>query len=99
MFKELSIAKDAICKGTRIITPHSLQNKVIKITHEGHQGLVKTKQLPRSRVWLPKVDEKILLLLALALHVKLLPSGDYVLVIIDEHSRFPEIRINHFNIG
>ena len=58
MFKELSIAKDAICKGTRIITPHSLQNKVIKITHEGHQGLVKTKQLPRSRVWLPKVDEK-----------------------------------------
>ena len=53
---ELSIARGVIWRGTRI--PKRLQGKVIKIAHEGHQGLVKTKQLLRSRVWFPKIDDK-----------------------------------------
>ncbi len=119
--EELSIAKGVILRGNRIIIPKSLQNKVIKIAHEGHQGLVKTKQLLRSRVWFPKMDEAVSAVvnpcIACQATVNMpsqepvkstqlpngpweslavdyygpLPSGDYVLVVIDEYSRFPEI--------
>ena len=107
-------------RGNRI-EPKSLQNKVIKIAHEGHQGLVKTKQLLRSRVWFPKMDEAVSAVLGPCIACQAtvntpsqepvkstqlpngpweslavdyygpLPSGDYVLVVIDEYSRFPEI--------
>ena len=118
---ELSIAEGIILRGTKIVVPKSLQNKVIKIAHEGHQGLVKTKQLLRSRVWFPKMDELVSSVvgpcvacqatvnipsqepinstqlpngpwesLAVDYHGPL-PSGDYVLVVIDEYSRFAEI--------
>ena len=55
----LSIAKGVILRGAKIVILKSLQNKVIKIAHEGHQGLTKTKQLLRSRVWFPKMDELV----------------------------------------
>ena len=119
--EEPSIANGVILRGNRIIIPKSLQNKVIKIAHEGHQGLVKTKQLLRSRVWFPKMDEAVSAVLGPCIACQAtvntpsqepvkstqlpngpweslavdyygpLPSGDYVLVVIDEYSRFPEI--------
>ncbi|CAB4011829.1 Hypothetical predicted protein [Paramuricea clavata] len=58
--EKLSITKGVILRGNRIMTPKSLQNKVIKVAHEGHQGLVKDKQLLRSRVWFPKMDDAVL---------------------------------------
>ena len=29
------------------------------IAHEGHQGLVKTKQLLREKTWFPGIDENV----------------------------------------
>ena len=108
-------------RGTKIIIPKSLQSKVVRIAHEGHQGLVKTKQFLRSRVWFPKMDEVVSSVVgpcvacqatmytpsqepiqstqlpngpweSLAVdYYRPLPSGDYVLVVIDEYSRFAEI--------
>ena len=46
-----------ILRGSRIILPESLRLKVIHIAHEGHQGLVKTKQLLREKVWYPGIDK------------------------------------------
>ena len=37
--------------------PESLRQKAIQIAHEGHQGLVKTKQLLREKVWYPGIDK------------------------------------------
>ena len=45
---ELSVAEGLILKGSKIVIPPKMQKRVIKIVHEGHQGLVKTKLL-RSR--------------------------------------------------
>jgi len=56
---ELSLAHDVIIRGQRIVLPTSLHKKVISTAHEGHQGLVKTKQLLRSRVWFPGLEKKV----------------------------------------
>ena len=57
--EELSVVNGDILRGDKIVIPTSLRNKVVKIAHEGHQGLVKTKQFLRSRVWFPKMDETV----------------------------------------
>ena len=36
--------------------PKALQRRVVNISHEGHQGIFKTKQLLRSAVWFPGMD-------------------------------------------
>ena len=46
-----------ILRGSRIIRPESLRLKAIHIVHEGHQGLVKSKQLLREKVWYLGIDK------------------------------------------
>ena len=48
-----------LLRKTRIIMPANVQNKCITIAHEGHQGTTKTKSLLKSKIWFPKMDEKI----------------------------------------
>lgn len=49
---------DIILQGNRIMMPLSLRQQAMSIAHEGHQGLVKTKQLLREKIWFPKIDEE-----------------------------------------
>lgn len=39
-----------VLKGSQIVVPEKLREKAVSIAHEGHQGLVKTKQLLRDVV-------------------------------------------------
>ena len=48
-----------ILRGTRILIPNKLQNRVIDIAHEGHLGIVKTKQLLREKVWFTGLDKLV----------------------------------------
>ena len=119
--EELSVVKGVLLRGDKIVIPTSLQNKVVKIAHEGHQGLVKTKQFLRSRVWFPRMDERVSAIVGPCVACQAtvntpsqepvkstelpkgpwenlavdyygpLPSGEYVLVVIDEYSRFADI--------
>ena len=57
VFNELSIVRSLVLRGTRIVIPEALQSDVIALAHEGHQGLTKTKQYLRTRVWFPKMDQ------------------------------------------
>ena len=50
VFQELSHLEGVVTRGHQIVIPKSLQERIINICHEGHQGIVKTKQLLRSRV-------------------------------------------------
>ncbi|CAB4045358.1 Hypothetical predicted protein, partial [Paramuricea clavata] len=50
---------DIVLRGSRIVIPHSLQHRAISIAHEGHQGLVKTKQLIREKIWFPGIDKAV----------------------------------------
>ena len=56
--------KDELCTygefcGTRIVVPKVLRDKVVRLAHEGHQGVVKTKYRLRSKVWWPGMDKDV----------------------------------------
>nr|XP_034336132.1 uncharacterized protein K02A2.6-like [Crassostrea gigas] len=53
---ELCSIGKVILRGTRIVIPTSLRERVLSAAHEGHQGITKTKQRLREKVWWPKID-------------------------------------------
>ena len=50
---------DILLHETKLVLPRSLQRKVIQIAHEGHQGIVRTKQLLRENVYFPYIDKLV----------------------------------------
>ena len=112
-----------VLKGSRIVIPEQLREKAVSIAHEGHQGLVKTKQLLREKVWFPGIDKYVKRVVDTCitrqangpenrpdplqmsqlppapwhtLHMDFcgpFPSGEYLFVVIDAYSRFPQVDI------
>ena len=123
VFSELSFIDGLILRGSRIVVPQELRRRLLDICHEGHLGVVKSKQLLRSKVWFPGIDKSVedMILNCLPcqactrktvrepLHMSSLPKGpwvevsadtcgpfptrEYVLVVLDAYSRYPEIEI------
>ena len=56
---ELSIIGKLVLRGTRLLIPAKLRNRVVDLAHEGHQGLTKTKQRLRSNVWWAGIDREV----------------------------------------
>ena len=124
---ELTVNNQAniILRGSRIVVPKTLRDRAVSIAHEGHQGLVKTKQLLREKIWFPGIDDKVkqkidrcvacqanscgsrpdpLQMSPLppepwhTVHMDFcgpFPTGEYLFVVIDAYSRFPEVEIVH----
>ena len=118
---ELSISMEHDMRDRRIVIPESLRQRAIDIAHEGHQGIVKMKQLLRTKIWFPAIDRLVeqtvsACILCQALTVekksteplnmselpnepweeisidfKELPTGEFLLVVIDDNSRYPVI--------
>ena len=57
--EELSVHKGIILRRHRIVLPTSLRRRIINLAHIGHQGIVKTKRLLRSKVWFPNIDTMV----------------------------------------
>ena len=122
---ELTVTDNLVLRGPRIVVPNSLRYQTIALAHQGHQGIVKTKQLLREKVWYPQIDKeveefisncvacqangpetppdplKMTPLLPAPWHTVHIdfcgpfPTGEYLLVVIDAYSRFPEVDIIH----
>ena len=67
-FKSIKLIKDelsinsnenVLLRGTRLVIPKALQKRIVHIAHEGHQGMVKTKQLIREKVWFSGIDSLV----------------------------------------
>ena len=114
-----------ILRDSRIVVPAALRDKAVSIAHEGHQGLVKTKQLLREKIWFPGIDDTVQRMMKNCIacqangpsnhpdplqmtplppdpwhtvHMDFcgpFPSGEYLFVVIDAYSRFPEVVIVH----
>ena len=56
VMSELSVIDGVLLRGERLVVPKKLQEKVVEIAHEGHQGITKTKSYLRSRLWFPGMD-------------------------------------------
>lgn len=57
--KELSLHRDCLLWGNRVILPDELRKKVLCILHANHPGITAMKALARSFVWWPKMDAQI----------------------------------------
>ena len=128
-FHELLTMKGVVLKGDKLIIPdadvtvngESMRIQVVTLAHEGHQGIVKCKQLLRSKMWFPHMDRLIEERVAGCLGCQAttytphrdplkptplpdrpwqkidmdfwgpLPTGEHLLVMIDEYSRYPEV--------
>jgi hypothetical protein len=55
----VNIEEGIILRDHRIVVLTALRHEVVKIAHEGHQGVVKTKQLLREKVWFPGIDKLV----------------------------------------
>ena len=123
--QELSVSNGVILRGTRIIVPEKLRDRMIMLAHSGHQGIVKTKRLLRDSVWFPGIDRMVEEVVKGCLPCQAanhdpkpvceplqmsplplgpwqelsidfcgpFPSGDYLLVVTDDFSRYPEVEI------
>ena len=54
---ELCVIGQLVLRGTRIVLPSKLRPQAISLAHEGHLGIVGTKQNLRSKVWWPGIDK------------------------------------------
>ncbi|XP_052791587.1 uncharacterized protein K02A2.6-like [Mya arenaria] len=121
---ENSIVDGVILRDHRLVIPASLQRRVVELALHTHQGILKTKQLIREKVWFPGIDKLVEDTVRACVPCQAsyagpskrepvsptalpskpwsevamdfggpFPSGQYLLVVIDEHSRFPEVGI------
>ena len=56
VFHELSGHGNIVVRGHKIVVPRKLREKAVRLAHEAHQGIVKSKTYLRSRMWFPKMD-------------------------------------------
>ena len=120
---ELCVIGKLVLRGTRILLPTKLRAQALGLAHEGHLGIVGTKQKLRTKVWWPGMDKAAerycrtchgCQLVArpdppeplkptplpqgpwedLAVDIMgPLPSGHYLLVVVDYYSRYYEVAI------
>jgi hypothetical protein len=48
---QLSIHKNVVLRGNRLVIPERLRPRILQLAHETHQGIVKTKQMLREKVY------------------------------------------------
>ncbi len=60
VFEELCVNDDGVVlRGHRIVLSESLRMCALKIAHEWHQGVSKTKALVRTKIWFPGIDQLV----------------------------------------
>lgn len=118
---ELCVVGQLLLRGHRIVVPEKLRSQMVALAHEGHLGIVGTKQAIRTKLFWPGMDREVenycktchgcqitsrspnpepirttklpsLPWSDIAIdHMGPLPSGEYVLVVVDYYSRWFEV--------
>ena len=61
VYEELTVPEDLciLMRGWRIVIPSSLQETIVTLAREDHQGMVKIKSLLRTKVWFSGIDSHV----------------------------------------
>ena len=57
--EELGVVEDVVVRGERLLVPASLRPRLLAAAHEGHQGMVRSKQRIRQHFWWPGLDAEV----------------------------------------
>jgi transposase InsO family protein len=55
----LGVIEEIIFKGDRVVIPKTMRQRVLEIVHEGHLGIVMSKQLARDSIYWPGMNSQI----------------------------------------
>ena len=70
--EELAVTPNSLLlRATKLIIPTRLRNETMTHAHKGHQGIVKTKQALRTKVWWPRLIKMRKSLLSIVTHASL----------------------------
>lgn len=56
---ELSVHRDCLLWGNRVVIPKAARSKVLQLLHANHPGMTAMKAMARSLIWWPKLDQEI----------------------------------------
>ncbi|XP_054757939.2 uncharacterized protein K02A2.6-like [Lytechinus pictus] len=56
---EFSCIGYLLLRGTRIVIPKKLRKQCVALAHQGHLGVVGTKQRLRTKVWWPQMEKEV----------------------------------------
>ena len=56
---EITVVGRLVMRGIRIVMPLCLRERVLELAHEGHQGIVKTIDPLRSKLWWPAMNAMV----------------------------------------
>jgi hypothetical protein len=120
---EFSVVDGIVLRGSKIIIPTKLRDRVLALAHEGHPGMQKMKQRIREKVWWPGIDKAVEEFVKRCTSCQLvgcanrpeplgmtripqeawlqiaadflgpIPSGEYLLVVIDYYSRYKIVEV------
>lgn len=56
---ELCKVGNMLLRGDKLVIPHSLRSKILKVAHESHPGIEIMKRRLRLKVWWPHLDKEV----------------------------------------
>ena len=60
----LTVVDGLLLRGHQIVIPKSMRGEILKLAHDGHLGIVKTKKRARQSVWWPQMNSQLELIVS-----------------------------------
>ncbi|ROL51121.1 Retrovirus-related Pol polyprotein from transposon 17.6 [Anabarilius grahami] len=95
---ELAVESPLIFRGNRLIVPIALRERLIHLAHEGHQGLVRTKQCRRELYWWPRMDDLVHTILSMCVTCQASDKSDKTFTAPMQAVEFPKGPFQHVAI-